>query len=78
MGWASGNEIFDPVCTTLVELIDSEHISEQASEIILVKLIKVLQDQDWDTEDESLYDFRTFDFIVRAFATCNISLEGDE
>lgn len=78
MGWASGNEVFNPVCISIIGLIAHGKISEQAAENILTELITVLQYQDWDTEDGSLHDFKNHDYVVRAFKECGVSLNEEE
>lgn len=50
MGWNTANDIFDPVAQTVID----SYMSHDDALRILVGLIRNLQDQDWDTEDESL------------------------
>jgi hypothetical protein len=71
MGWSSGNEIFDPVAWALM----NNQVPEDAQTEILSVLIDRLQDGDWDTEDESLYEFRNFPAIVEAFRRNGIEAE---
>lgn len=47
MGWCSGTEIFDVVCKTVLE--------KESDEEILRKVILVLEDHDWDCQDDSAY-----------------------
>lgn len=63
MGWASAGDIFDPVARALVDI----NADERTKRAVLGPLIKALQDGDWDTEDESLYQFRADPVIVSLF-----------
>lgn len=74
MGWASAGGIFDPIATALIE----HNASVELKRIVLVKLIDVLRDGDWDTEDESLDQFRHDPAIVSAFYTALRCLELEE
>ncbi|MBX7464927.1 hypothetical protein K1Y80_02375 [Streptomyces sp. MAG02] len=68
MGWGSGGYVFEPVARALVKA----DVSEQQQEEILTAVIRALQDQDWDTEYDSLQEFLDKPAIVRAFANCGI------
>ena len=71
MGYASaGHNIFDPV---MKELMGCDSLTRYMVALIL---IKALQADDWDTEDESLEIFAEDHAIVRAFAECGVTLEG--
>lgn len=63
MGWASGDEVFDPVARKLIEL----EASDEAKRGVCSVLIKALQDRGWDTEGESLGEFSDDPAIVAAF-----------
>lgn len=63
MGWASASEIFDPVAHALIELGANADTMRR----VLGTLIGQLQDMDWDTEDESLEEFRDSPVIVQLF-----------
>lgn len=63
MGWASAGSIFDPVAAALIEAGASDDLKRR----VLGKLIETLQDGDWDTEDESLRQFRDDPVIVAEF-----------
>lgn len=73
MGWASAGQIFDPVARALIELGAPDDMKTR----VLGDLIGALQDGDWDTEDESLEQFKDDPAIVAAFRdhdviiTCN-------
>lgn len=69
MGWSSGGDVFDPVAETLREM---DGIPEQDRTLICVSLIKALQGNDWDTEDESLEHFRHTKFVTDAFAEAGV------
>lgn len=71
MGWASAGEIFDPIATALIE----EGASDTLKRKILGKLIDVLQDGDWDTEDESLREFANDPVIVAEFVKRRVGQE---
>lgn len=67
MGWNTANDIFDQVCRKL----QTSFVWPQTRQAILVTLIKALQEQDWDTEDESLELFLDDPVVVAAFReTC--------
>lgn len=68
MGWNSANEIFDPVAQALL----NNNVDHHSKVDILTTLIRNLQSQDWDTEDESLDDFRHEDSVVEAFRLCGV------
>lgn len=75
MGWASAGEIFDPVARALVELNAPDQVKTQ----VLGDLIGALQDGDWDTEDESLEEFKDDPAIVEAFRLHDVYLNcGDD
>ncbi len=63
MGWASAGNIFDPVAKAMIEL----HAPDEMKIRVLGDLIGVLQEGDWDTEDESLDNFEDDPAIVEAF-----------
>lgn len=63
MGWASAGQIFDPVAKALVELNAPDDMKRR----VLGDLIGALQDGDWDTEDESLDQFKDDPAIRAAF-----------
>ena len=63
MGWASGSEIFDPVAQALIDL-DADANTKRR---VLGKLLDKLRDEDWDTADESLQEFRGDPVIVQIF-----------
>ncbi len=74
MGWASAGGIFDPMAQALIDL----KASVEMKRTLLVKLIRVLRDGNWDTEDESLGMFRHDPTVVSAFYTAlgGYELEG--
>ncbi len=76
MGWARGQDVFDPVALHIVKLVAKEEMDEEIGRGILVLLIDQLQSADWDTEDESLYEFRNIPFVAQAFAAQGVHLEG--
>lgn len=51
MGWASGQDIFDPITKEILKL----NIPKDTKARILAKFIDLLKDQDWDTESDSDY-----------------------
>jgi hypothetical protein len=63
VGWASAGQIFDPVARSLIELGAPDDMKRR----VLGDLIGALQDGDWDTEDESLDEFKDDQAIVAAF-----------
>lgn len=77
MGWASGDEIFDPVAREVIRQFRTANITRQVARDILGTLIEALQARGWDTEGESLGEFREYDYVVAAFRDCDIH-EGEE
>lgn len=71
MGWASAGEIFDPVAAALIEAGASDDLKRR----VLGKLIDTLQENDWDTEDESLSEFADDPVIVAEFVKRRIGAE---
>jgi len=64
MGWGSaGYAIFNPVAKGLIDAGASDEIKTS----VLSSLIVALRDGDWDTEDESLEQFKDDPAIVEAF-----------
>ena len=75
MGWASAGDIFDPIAQALVDL----NAPEETKRKVLGPLIAKLQEQDWDTESESLEEFRDDPVIIALFRERGITAEcGDQ
>jgi hypothetical protein len=70
MGWSSANDIFNPVARSLIDA----GVSDSTKLVVLGGLIRQLQDNDWDTEDESLEDFLDDPAVIRAFADRGVHL----
>lgn len=68
MGWNSANYIFDPVAEAIIK----NRIDSDAAIDILTILIRNLQSEDWDTEDESLEQFSHAYVVVEAFRRCGV------
>lgn len=68
MGWASANPIFDE---TIREAIYND-VEGRALYCIASALIAQLQNGDWDTEDESLEQFRDQPEVIRAFKDAGV------
>lgn len=49
MGWCSGTEIFDMVCSVLLDK------TERSKKEILKSLIEALDNRDWDCHGDSAY-----------------------
>lgn len=73
MGWSSANDIFDGVAEKLLEF----NGKTTAVVPVLEELIARLQDNDWDTEDESLERFKDHPEVVEAFRLQGVSLDDD-
>lgn len=73
MGWSSGGYVFDPVAETLREM---DGIPDHDKTLICVALIKALEGNDWDTQDESLEHFQHAKFVVDAFAEAGVYTQG--
>lgn len=72
MGWGSaGIRIFNPVADALIEAGASEELKQRT----LSKLITELQEEDWDTELDSLQGYRQDPAVVAAFADNGIVWE---
>lgn len=71
MGWSSANPIFDSVAQELIDAGASDELKTR----VLAKLIGQLQVGDWDTEDESLGEFKDDPAIVAAFRANNVVIE---
>lgn len=63
MGWAGGGEVFDPVAEKMIELGVAGNVKTE----VLAVLINGLQMRGWDTEEESLGEFKNDEAIVEAF-----------
>lgn len=80
MGWGSaGYRIFDPVAHALIEAEASDGLTRKT----LGSLIDQLRELDWDTEHDSLDQFRDDTIIVAVFAERGITTDcrdggGDE
>src|SRR4051812_12416976 len=75
MGFGSaGATFFDPMARALIKAGAPDEEKEQ----VLGDLIKHLQDEDWDTELDSLQEFRDDPAIVRAFAKNGITWQEDD
>jgi hypothetical protein len=74
MGWARGGEVFDPVAQALIEAGASDDLKRKT----LGRLIEQLQEEDWDTESDSLEAFADDPAIVAAFADHGITLGCDK
>lgn len=70
MGWNTANEIFDTVAQELIEAGATFEVKKRVAS----KLIRSLQGQDWDTEDESLEEFKDDRAIVEAFGENGIEV----
>lgn len=69
MGWGSAYSIFNTIADALIEAEASDAIKERA----LTKVIARLQDDDWDTELDSLQSYLDDPAIVAAFAANDIT-----
>lgn len=74
MGWASAGRIFDTVADGLIEANAADDIKVK----VLGTLCGALQEEDWDTEDESLERYADDPAIVRVFAEHGITLDRDD
>lgn len=68
MGWGSAYSLFNTMADALIEANASDEIKERA----LTKVIAALQEDDWDTELDSLQSYRHDPAIVRAFAANDV------
>lgn len=68
MGWGSAYSLFNTIADALIEAGANDEIKERA----LTKVIAALQEDDLDTELDSLQSYRNDPAIVAAFAACDI------
>ena len=73
MGFCSGTEIFDKVAE---HVLNSSELSEDMKYSIVKTLIEVLEDHDWDCEQDSEY-FRN-PIVLRAMQTINPDWDWDD
>lgn len=78
MSWKSASEIFDPVCTLIVDLREGAEVTDERITKVLAGVIATLQDNDWDGEVNSLLDFTEYPYVVEAFKRQGVELEEDE
>jgi len=69
MGWGSAYSLFNTMADALIEANASDEIKER----VLTKVIARLQEDDWDTELDSLQSYLDDLAIVRAFANNGIA-----
>lgn len=69
MGWGSAYSLFNTIADALIEAGASDEIKERT----LSKVIAALQEDDWDTELDSLQSYLHDPAIVRAFAANGIT-----
>lgn len=75
MGWASGDQVFDPVARELIAARADANMKRR----VLSVLIRQLRERGWDTEGESLGLFTSDQAIVAAFRENGIVQNcGDE
>lgn len=67
MGWGSAGQIFDDVAQGLIEAGASDEILDK----VCYRLAKSLTDQDWDTVDESIDEFRGHPVVQNALRRAN-------
>jgi hypothetical protein len=71
MGWGSAYSLFNTVADALIEADASDEVKERT----LTRVIASLQQEDWDTELDSLQSYLDDPAIVRAFANNDIHWE---
>lgn len=69
MGWGSAYSLFNTIADALIDAGASDEVKERA----LTKVIRALQEDDWDTELDSLQSYLDDPAIVRAFAANDIT-----
>lgn len=78
MGWASGGEVFDPICTVIIEAVRDGDMTPATATQVLTVIIDKLQERGWDTEPESLGEFIEYPYVVKAFANNFVEAEENE
>lgn len=74
MGWASGDEVFEPVADKLIEMDAPDDLRRQVCTV----LIAALQQRGWDTECESLSRYPGDPAIVAAFRDNGVQADGGD
>jgi hypothetical protein len=72
MGWSGGDDIVDPVIRYLVNAVHHGPMPTEDAYGVLAVLIRACQGRDWDTEEETLGEWRYIPWVVRAFAKCEV------
>ncbi len=72
------NDVFNGVARRVNAYVEHSVFTTTVGQAILTELIEQLQDIDWDTEYESLEEFKDVPYIVQAFADCEVALENEE
>jgi len=60
MGWSSGGDVMDGIIKAV-----RKHVPKGARKALYLDLIQVLEDLDWDTQQESLGQDPVFDEALR-------------
>jgi hypothetical protein len=71
MGWGSGSAVFNNVADSLIESGAPDEVITKT----LTKVIPSLRGDDWDTYDESLWEYAKNPAVVEAFRQNEIYLE---
>ena len=62
MGWASGSRVMEGIIDAL---LDALPYNKEARKKIYLKIIKTLEDEDWDTQDECMEIDDAFDEVMK-------------
>jgi hypothetical protein len=74
MGWSGGDEIVGPVIRYLRPYVWDGGIDTDVATGALEVLVRSCQGRDWDTESETLGEFRDEAWVVEAFRRCEVYL----
>ncbi len=74
MGWASGNDVVEPVVEGLITAVERGGMLTTDAEEVLYLLIRSCQNHGWDTEGETLGTYQDLPWVVKAFARTEIYL----
>lgn len=74
MGWASGNDVVEPVIDGLIKAVEQGGMLTTDAEEVLYLLIRSCQNHGWDTEGETLGSYQDLPWVGKAFARAEIYL----
>ena len=61
MGWAGGSAVMGDIIK-----VARAHVEEEERKAFFIKMVKILEDQDWDTHDEVIGEDKHLDQAIYA------------